>query len=283
MTPASLAASSRRRRRFDLPEDALDAAERAGLIETDDARLIVPASADPVRGLRVGDVGRAPTGPRRAGRRLRRDEYADRRLWHLAVATLAADEEIADGLEAAAERSRLRGGHASAATALERAASLSETESARGRRLAAAARAAYVAGQVDRASDLVNRSLPIADRTDRAHLLGLRGVIDGNAGLLPDAMRTVLEGIALSDDPSQSLGMLLEACLMATYIGDTDRLATLCRRAQRSSPRRPTSTGSSCLLLTAGAAELEGDYDASASGSPPRRSSSPRASTTRAA
>ena len=164
------------------------------------------------------------------------DEHADRRLWHLAVATLAADEEIADGLEAAAERSRLRGGHASAATALERAASLSETESARGRRLARAAHAAYVAGQVDRASDLVNRSLPIADRAERPHLLGLRGVIDGNAGLLPDAVRTVLEGIALSEDPSQSLGMLLEACLMATYIGDADRLAAMCRRASEFPP-----------------------------------------------
>ena len=60
----------------------------------------------------------------------------------------------------------------------------------------AAARAAYVAGQVERASELLSQSLPIADRAQRAGLLGLRGVIDGYAGLLPDAVRTLLEGIA---------------------------------------------------------------------------------------
>ena len=228
---------------LDLPEDALDAAERAGLIETDDARLTF---RHPL--IRSAVYEAATSGERRRAHgalaeACRGDEYADRRLWHLAVATLAADEEIADRLEAAAERSRLRGGHASAATAFERAASLSESESARGRRLAAAARAAYVAGQLDRASDLVNRSLPIADRAARAHLLGLRGVIDGNAGLLPDAVRTVLEGIELSEDPSESLEMLLEACLMATYIGDTDRLAAICRRASEFRPP-PTSTAS---------------------------------------
>ena len=246
-----------------LPEDALDAAERAGLIETDDARMTF---RHPL--IRSAVYEAATSGERRRAHgalaeACRADENADRRLWHLAVATLAADEEIADRLEAAAERSRLRGGHASAATAFERAASLSElseTESARGRRLAAAAGAAYVAGQLDRASDLVNRSLPIADRPERAHLLGLRGVIDGDAGLLPDAVRTVREGIALSEDPSESLEMLLEACLMATYIGDTDRLAAICRRASEFPPATYIDRFI-VILMTAGAAELEGDFE----------------------
>jgi DNA-binding CsgD family transcriptional regulator len=245
---------------LDLPEDALDAAERAGLIETDDARLTF---RHPL--IRSAVYEAATSGERRRAHgalaeACRTDEHADRRLWHLAVATLAADEEIAGRLEAAAERSRMRGGHASAATAFERAASLSETESARGRRLAEAARAAYMAGQVDRASDLVNRSLPIADRAERAHLLGMRGVIDGNAGLLPDGVRTVLEGIALSDNPSNSLKMLLEACLMATYIGDIDQLAALCRRASEFPPVTDVDRFI-VILMTAGAAELEGDFE----------------------
>jgi DNA-binding CsgD family transcriptional regulator len=243
-----------------LPDDALDAAERAGLIETDGTRLTF---RHPLIRSAVYEV--ATSGERRRAHGALAeacvaDEHADRRLWHLAVATLAADEEIADGLEAAAERSRLRGGHASAATAFERAASLSETESARGRRLAAAAQAAYVAGQMDRASDLVNRSLPIADEAQRAPLLGLRGVIEGNAGLLPDGVRTVLEGIALSQDPSDSLEMLLEACLMATYIGDTDQLAAICRRASEFEPATDVDRFIAMLMI-AGAAELEGDYD----------------------
>jgi len=244
---------------LDVPEDALDAAERAGLIETDDAKLTFrhPLIRSAVyEGATSGERRRAHGALAEAWRA---DEHADRRLWHLAVATLAADEEIADRLEAAAERSRMRGGHASAATAFERAASLSETESARGRRLAAAARAAYVAGQSDRASDLVNRSLPIADPAERPHLLGLRGVIDGNAGLLPDAVRTVHEAIRLSDDPSESLAMLLEACLMATYIGDTDRLARMCRLASEFQPATDVDRFI-VILLTAGAAELEGDF-----------------------
>jgi DNA-binding CsgD family transcriptional regulator len=244
---------------LDLPDDALDAAERAGLIETDGLKLTF---RHPL--IRSAVYESATSGERRRAHgalaeSCSADDHVDRRLWHRAVATLAADEEIADGLEAAAERSRLRGGHASAATAFERAASLSETESARGRRLAAAARSAHVAGQVERASDLVNRSLPIADRAERAHLLGMRGVIDGNAGLLPDGVRTVLEAIALSDNPSNSLKMLLEACLMATYIGDPDQLAALCRRA---SEFPPTTDIDRCIviLMTAGAAELEGDF-----------------------
>jgi DNA-binding CsgD family transcriptional regulator len=242
-----------------LPEDALDAAERAGLIETDDARLTF---RHPL--IRSAVYEAATSGERRRAHgalaeSCRGDEHADRRLWHLAVATLAADEELAGRLEAAAERSQLRGGHASAATAFERAASLSETESARGRRLAAAARAAYVAGQMDRASDLVNRALPIADRAERPQLLGLRGVIDGDAGLLPDAVRTVLEGIALSEDPSESLELLLEACLMETYIGDTERLAAICRLASEFEPATDVDRFI-VILLSAGAAELEGDF-----------------------
>jgi DNA-binding CsgD family transcriptional regulator len=245
---------------LDLPEDALDSAERAGLIETDGLKL---RFRHPL--IRSAVYESATSAERRRAHgalaeACRTDEHADRRLWHLSVATLVADEEIATGLEAAAERSRMRGGHASAATALERAASLSETESARGRRLAGAARAAYVAGQVDRASDLVNRSLPIADRADRSHLLGLRGVIDANAGLLPDAVRTVLEAIALSEDPSDSLGMLLEACLMVTYMGDADRLAAMCRRASEFPPATDIDRFI-VILLTAGAAEIEGDFN----------------------
>src|SRR6185437_109300 len=167
--------------------------------------------------------------------------------------------EIAAALEASADRSRLRSGHASAATALERAALLSENDSTRGRRLAAAATAAYTAGQADRASDLVNRSLPIADENERAHLLGLRGVIDGNRGLLSEGISTLLEGIAVSDDASVSLGLLLEACLMATYLGDADRLSAVCRRALEFPPVTDADRFIVALLTTA-AAELDGEF-----------------------
>jgi ATP/maltotriose-dependent transcriptional regulator MalT len=129
----------------------------------------------------------------------------------------------------------------------------------RGRRLSRAANAAYLAGQVERASDLVSRSLPIADQAERARLLGLRGVIDGYAGLLEDAVRTLLEGIAVSEDASLRLQMLLEACGMAMYLADYEQLRRLCDRASGYSPVADTDRFVVTLLAGA-AAELDGDY-----------------------
>ena len=88
----------------------------------------------------------------------------------------------------------MRGGHASAATAFERAARLSETEQARGRRLFAAARAATEAGQLGRAGELVSRALPLASRADRPRLLGLSAIIESFTGSLPEAITTLLDG-----------------------------------------------------------------------------------------
>jgi hypothetical protein len=84
---------------------------------------------------------------------------ADRAVWHRAMATPGPDEEIADELEASARRSQSRGGHASAVTALERAALLSSSDASRSRRLTAAVEAAWFAGQADLARDLVDRAL----------------------------------------------------------------------------------------------------------------------------
>jgi DNA-binding CsgD family transcriptional regulator len=245
--------------KLELPPDALDHAEHAGLVETEGLKL---SFRHPL--VRSAVYHSATSGERRAAHLALANvcsgaENDDRRLWHQAVATVTADEGIAAALEASAERSKLRSGHASAATALERAALLSETDSARGRRLGAAATAAYTAGQAGRASDLVDRSLPIAGPGDRAHLLGLRGVIDGNSGLLSEGIRTLLEGIAASDDASVSLGLLLEACLMTTYLGAADRLAALCRRAPEFVPVTDVDRFI-VVLLMAGAAELADEF-----------------------
>ncbi len=159
------------------------------------------------------------------------DHYADRRLWHLARATLSADEAIAADLATSAERSRRRGGHSSAATAFERAARLSETDVSRGRRLADAAAAAWEAGQVDRARGLVADALGLSDRAERARLLYLSGVIEGRCGRLSDAVAMLTKGIAVSDDASLTLLMLREACDMAMYAGDHEHAAALVARA----------------------------------------------------
>ena len=76
----------------------------------------------------------------------------DRRAWHRAHAAFGTDEDIAAELEAAAERAQQRGMTAIAATALERAAQLTEHRTRKGRRLLYAAELAYELG---RSADVV--------------------------------------------------------------------------------------------------------------------------------
>ncbi len=101
----------------------------------------------------------------------------DRSAWHLAAAAEGPDETIAVALEETAERARSRGGFASQARALERAADLSPTSEARFRRLHAASAAAYWAGEPDHAIRLAESALPLAAdpllRADVRHRLSV--------------------------------------------------------------------------------------------------------------
>ena len=147
------------------------------------------------------------------------EEHADRRVWHQALATLTGDEEVAAALEASARRSQARAAHASAATAFARAAELSTDDTRRTRRIAAAAQAAWDAGQPDRARDAIARALPSADRETRAQLLHLSGVIEATTGSRQDAVTRLLEGIELTSDPSRRLEMMSQATIAAIFSG----------------------------------------------------------------
>jgi DNA-binding CsgD family transcriptional regulator len=94
---------------------------------------------------------------------LRGEADEDRRTWHLAAATLGANEEVAAALERTAERARERQGLLAAASALERAATLSPADGARARRLAAAARLALDAGRPQLARALSRQARPLTD------------------------------------------------------------------------------------------------------------------------
>lgn len=123
---------------------------------------------------------------------------ADRRAWHLAAATTGPDEEAAQALETSAEHARDRGGFAAVAAAYERAANLSPSRDARGRRLAVAARAAADAGQPERAGALVSRATAeLTDPVELAWAWQTYAMLAEDAG---DPLRThqVLSGAARS-------------------------------------------------------------------------------------
>jgi DNA-binding CsgD family transcriptional regulator len=88
-------------------------------------------------------------------------DQPDRRAWHLAAAALHPDEQVASLLEATAAQAQRRGGAATAALALERAAELSPDPGDQARRLVAAASAAVPTGQGDWVQDLAARALAV--------------------------------------------------------------------------------------------------------------------------
>ena len=90
-------------------------------------------------------------------------------------------------------------------------ASRAKHDSARTRRLAAAARAAWDSGQREQARESIALALPSARGELAAELRYLEGVIEFRTGSLRNAYQALLEGARLSEDPSSRLEMLQEA------------------------------------------------------------------------
>jgi DNA-binding CsgD family transcriptional regulator len=219
-----------------LPPDALDPAEGAGLIRTAERRvtfrhpLVRSALYQGATASQRQRVHAALAGA------FSGEEHADRQVWHQAMATLTGDEEVAAALEASAHRAQLRAGHASAATAFLRAAELSTDEPRRVRRIAAAASAAWHAGQADRAREAIARALPLATGELRAQLLHVSGVIEHRTGSLQEAWTRLVEGAEATSDASLKLEMLLEAAGAPNMAGDFAKAAEALRRAASVSP-----------------------------------------------
>jgi DNA-binding CsgD family transcriptional regulator len=246
-----------------LAADALDPAERVGLLRVVDGEV---AFRHP---LVRSALLESATDSQRCGAHaalaaaLLGEEHADRRAWHKALATRAADEDVAAALEASARRYRARAGHASAATAFARAAELSADEESRTRRLAAAAEAAWDAGQPERAGELIARALPLTTGQARAELLYLRGMIEARTGDVRGAVAVLIEAADASEDGSLTLEVLTEATEAATYVGDYAHAAALGARAAAIQPRGDTDRFR-VAALTGEAAELAGDHERAA-------------------
>ena len=182
------------------------------------------------------------------------DTDPDRRAWHRAHATPAADEAVAGELERSADRAQARGGVAAAAAFLARAAELTPDPAERGRRALAAAQAQFDAGGPDAALELlVTAELAQLDALQRARLERLRAEIafvytrgrDAPALLLDAARR--LEPLA----PAVARETHLEAMAAAMFAGRLGGKPSLREAAEaaRAAPIGPQPPRAIDLLL----------------------------------
>jgi DNA-binding CsgD family transcriptional regulator len=208
-------------------KEALDPAERAGLVQVVDSQLVFRHPL--VRSAIYQD---ATVFARRAAHRglvevLQGAQQADRRAWHLAAATLGPDEQVAAALEASAGRARRRGGPSAAAAALERAAALTPAAEAQTRRLVAAAEHLWEAGHTARGQALLDQVDPgLADPATRARMAQVRGAIELATGTPALACTLLLEGarLVLVSDPEQATQLLVLAARAALTAGELDTL-----------------------------------------------------------
>jgi DNA-binding CsgD family transcriptional regulator len=203
-------------------------AERAGLIRQAGQSL---AFRHPL--IRAAVYQEAPLGQRLAVHRALADamegregsDDAGRRAWHRAAGAAEPDEQIAAGLDGAAEQAAERGGYAAAAAASARAAELSADPAARARRLTIAAEAAAESGDLTQARALAARAEPDAgDAMLRAGLLHVRALADFGEGSFRGAHRLLLEGADLlaGTSPALAARILVQAFHTAWYIGEPE-------------------------------------------------------------
>ncbi|MFD9863750.1 helix-turn-helix transcriptional regulator [Streptomyces alboflavus] len=140
-----------------------------------------------------------------------------RRAWHLAVATVGYDEEVAAELERSAEQFRSRGGRAAVAAAYRRAARLTEDQEARSLRLAAASAAAAEAGQVELAGALADEVGQVSSPLTLARLASVRAALEHGQGRAESARLLLVD--AASDvtarHPATGAWLLFESAVMA--------------------------------------------------------------------
>lgn len=154
--------------------EALDPAERVGLVRIEDGQVLL---RHPL--VRSAVYQAASFAERRQVHLALAAALAkepDRRAWHLAAAATGQDADVADALAESAERARARGGYAAAAAALERAADLTPAPHLRARRLLMAAQAAMFAGHPQWVGEISGR---VGDLTEDARLRAEASLLGG--------------------------------------------------------------------------------------------------------
>ncbi len=215
---------------------ALDPAERAELVAVQSGQLVFQHPL-----VRSSIYQSATDAERRSAHRALSDVLveeadADRRAWHLALAAVWPDESVVQLLEQTAVRAQRRGGFEAACMALERAAQLSAEPEARAGRLAGAGQAAWHAGQLLRATGLLQEArLLTANLIMAADVDQLRAWIELSAGSAVTARRLLIDAAKeIADiDPQRALEMLAAAAEAAWIAGDDEAGAELSQVAAR--------------------------------------------------
>ena len=191
---------------------------------------------------------------------------ATSRAWHLAAAATGMDESVAAQLEAAANRSKSRGGYAATAVLLERAAMLTPDEERKGKRQLAAAQAHLLAGGVNRAEARLAEAIPMLHHpASSAQATRLAGNISFHRGLVGDAASTLVRAARQLRplDPRAARDTLLSAVEATVYAGwapSTSTLEEIARTASALSPTGDPPDSAASLLLQGWTERVTGGY-----------------------
>ena len=244
---------------------ALDAAEQAGLLTITGGRV---AFRHPL--VRSAVYGSATSNERRAVHWALAaalegdDEQADRRAWHLAASALEPDEGIVQALDEAAERAVERGGHAAAAKALERAATLTSDRGERARRLARAAALSTLMGRDAEAMGLAERAVALTDdpvlRAECAFVLGAGTLRRGRPADAIPPLVAAASAVA-PHDAGRAAELLMQATSAAWQTANAPAVLEIARIAQTVVPPDGDATARFFRGVTLGfAAMMNGDH-----------------------
>ena len=233
--------------RLGLPQEAFAEAERAGTLSMAEDRLrfrhpllrslaYASAAAERRRGAHAALAASLTAAQGTAG---------ERRAWHLAAATVAPDEAVAETLATAAGRFAQRAGYLAAAYAFERAAELTPTPARRAERLVAAAEATRLAGRPAHARELLVDAAPLAQDVSLRDEIALKDAMLeawlGSVAVAAERYAAIAEDV-MERDPDRGAFALSLAAGTAIAAGDTAAALTSARRAAALLPGLTEST-----------------------------------------
>ncbi|TME70596.1 MAG: helix-turn-helix transcriptional regulator [Chloroflexi bacterium] len=158
----------------------------------------------------------------------------DRRAWHLAAAATGPDSEAAAALEQAAQRARESTGYEAAAGALAEAARLTESVELRSLRFFRAAENSWLAGQAERAVELLHEARKLAQDAElMADIDNLEGHIAMRRGAVMDGYRQMVAAAlgVETRDRLKAIRMLADASVSAYGAGHPATTLTAATKA----------------------------------------------------